>query len=60
LREGDIPLTHSDITAQLFLDIGYSYNYKSIDPKMRDEVLAEWKKDKHGRLSSSSTATFGS
>jgi len=44
-------LTHSDITAELFLDIGYVYNYKSINPKMRDEVLAEWRKDKHGRLS---------
>jgi hypothetical protein len=43
-------LTHSDITAELFLDIGYVYNYKSIDPKMRDEVLAKWKKDSHGRL----------
>ncbi|WP_379164478.1 staygreen family protein [Paenibacillus sp. sgz5001063] len=43
-------LTHSDITAQLFLDIGYVYNYKSINPKMRDEVLAEWKKDSHGRM----------
>jgi hypothetical protein len=43
-------LTHSDITAELFLDIGYVYNYKSINPKMRDEVLAEWKKDSHGRL----------
>ncbi|MFD2444104.1 staygreen family protein [Bacillus sp. CGMCC 1.16607] len=43
-------LTHSDITAELFLDIGYMYNYKSINPKMRDELLAEWKKDAHGRL----------
>jgi hypothetical protein len=43
-------LTHSDITAELFLDIGYVYNYKSIDPKMRDEVLAKWKKDSYGRL----------
>ncbi|MFP9131278.1 staygreen family protein [Niallia sp. BSM11] len=43
-------LTHSDITADLFLDIGYVYNYRSINPTMRDEVLAEWKKDSHGRL----------
>ncbi|HJV46182.1 MAG TPA: staygreen family protein, partial [Bacillota bacterium] len=43
-------LTHSDITAELFLDIGYVYNEKSINPKMRDEVLANWKKDSHGRL----------
>ncbi|MGA4718603.1 staygreen family protein [Fictibacillus nanhaiensis] len=34
-------LTHSDITAELFLDIGYMYNYKSINPVMRDEVLVE-------------------
>lgn len=38
-------LTHSDITADIFLDIGYVYNYKSINPNMRDEVLAKWKKD---------------
>jgi len=43
-------LTHSDITAELFLDIGYVYNDKSINPKMRDEVLAEWRKDDHGHL----------
>lgn len=44
-------LTHSDITAELFLDIGYVFNDKSINSKMRDEVLAEWRKDKNGRLS---------
>lgn len=44
-------LTHSDVTAELFLDIGYVYNDKVINPKMHDEVLAEWKKDSHGRLS---------
>ncbi|KHE67355.1 staygreen family protein [Halobacillus sp. BBL2006] len=38
-------LTHSDITAELFLDIGYVFNFKAINPKMRDEVLAEWKKN---------------
>ncbi|ANC77568.1 hypothetical protein ABE65_012480 [Fictibacillus phosphorivorans] len=43
-------LTHSDITAELFLAIGYVYNYKSINPVMRDEVLAEWKKDLHRRF----------
>ncbi|KZO00602.1 hypothetical protein A4244_15090 [Bacillus badius] len=43
-------LTHSDVTAQLFLDIGYVYNYKAVNWKMRDEVLAEWKKDREGRL----------
>jgi hypothetical protein len=43
-------LTHSDSTAELFLDIGYDYNYKSINPIMRDEVLAKWQKDSYGRL----------
>ncbi len=43
-------LTHSDITPELFLDIGYVYNYESINLKMSDEVLAEWKKDLHGCL----------
>ena len=35
-------LTHSDITAELFLDIGYVYNFEAINRKMRDEVLGEW------------------
>ncbi|MBS4197924.1 staygreen family protein [Lederbergia citri] len=39
-------LTHSDLTGDLFLDIGYVYNSEAIEPKMRDEVLAEWQKDK--------------
>ncbi|MEK4027300.1 staygreen family protein [Pseudobacillus sp. FSL P4-0506] len=43
-------LTHSDVTAKLFLDVGYVYNCKAINWKMRDEVLAEWKKDWEGRL----------
>jgi hypothetical protein len=43
-------LTHSDITAELFLDIGYVYNYEAVNWKMRDEVLAKWKNDKYGRL----------
>lgn len=34
-------LTHSDITAELFLTIGLSYAYDKISP-MRDEVLGEW------------------
>jgi hypothetical protein len=34
-------LTHSDITAELFLTIGLSYAYDKITP-MRDEVLGEW------------------
>lgn len=43
-------LTHSDVTAELFLDIGTVYNYESINWQMRDEVLAEWVKDTQGRL----------
>ena len=34
-------LTHSDITADLFLTIGLEYAYDEIS-EMRDEVLAEW------------------
>lgn len=34
-------LTHSDITAELFLTIGLEYAYDKIS-KMRDEVLSEW------------------
>jgi hypothetical protein len=34
-------LTHSDITADLFLTIGLEYAYENIN-QMRDEVLAEW------------------
>jgi len=35
-------LTHSDITAELFLTIGPQYAYDKIN-EMRDEVLAEWR-----------------
>ncbi len=35
-------LTHSDITANLFLTIGLNYAYDKIT-EMRDEVLATWK-----------------
>lgn len=35
-------LTHSDTTGQLFLAIGCEYDYKAINHKFRDEVLAEW------------------
>lgn len=35
-------LTHSDITADLFLNIGLQFAYDKINP-MRDEVLAEWR-----------------
>lgn len=35
-------LTHSDITANLFLTVGLEYACDKIS-KMRDEVLAEWR-----------------
>lgn len=35
-------LTHSDITGDLFLTIGYSYDLTAIDANMHDEVLVEW------------------
>lgn len=36
-------LTHIDTTGELFLTIGYCYDYQAINEKFRDEVLAEWK-----------------
>ncbi|MEH7176309.1 staygreen family protein [Neobacillus vireti] len=35
-------LTHSDLTGDLFLDIGIDYAWDKIN-SMRDEVLGEWK-----------------
>ena len=35
-------LTHSDITAELFLTVGLQFAYDKIT-NMRDEVLAEWR-----------------
>lgn len=35
-------LTHSDITADLFLTIGLQFAYEKVND-MRDEVLAEWR-----------------
>lgn len=40
-------LTHSDITAELFLTIGLSYAYDKTNA-MRDEVLGEWIKKREG------------
>ena len=37
-------LTHSDITAELFLTIGLQFAYDKVNA-MRDEVLAEWRTD---------------
>ncbi|WLR52575.1 staygreen family protein [Bacillus tianshenii] len=35
-------LTHSDLTAELFLMIGPYYRFDKIDRKLRDEVLGQW------------------
>ncbi|AZU64731.1 staygreen family protein [Neobacillus mesonae] len=35
-------LTHSDVTGELFLNIGIHYAWDKINP-LRDEVLGEWK-----------------
>ncbi|TRO47719.1 hypothetical protein E2P47_04040 [Candidatus Bathyarchaeota archaeon] len=44
-------LTHSDFTGELFLSVGLKFDKKSISgfytKLMRDEVLAEWLKDKN-------------
>jgi hypothetical protein len=40
-------LTHSDVTAELFLTIGLQYAYDKIS-SMRDEVLAEWRINNDG------------
>lgn len=37
-------LTHSDVTATLFLTIGMEYAYEKVG-FLRDEVLAEWKEN---------------
>ena len=36
-------LTHSDETRDLFLTIGNDYAWATVNTKMRDEVLGEWK-----------------
>ena len=47
-------LTHSDFTGDLFLSIGKEYDYSAIKKfyvrLMRDEVLAEWKKNEKYEL----------
>lgn len=40
-------LTHSDITAELFLAVGWKFAYEAIGP-MRDEVLAKWYRHQNG------------
>jgi hypothetical protein len=39
-------LTHSDLTGELFLNIGIHYAWEKIN-SMRDEVLGEWKIDRN-------------
>jgi hypothetical protein len=45
-------LTHSDLTGELFLSIGFKYDHKAISGiytrLMRDEVLASWELDEEG------------
>lgn len=41
--------THSDITAELFVNIGLQYAYDKINPT-RDEVLAEWRHDNYNKI----------
>lgn len=43
-------LTHSDITAELFLTIGLTYAYDKVDNNMRDEVLGQWIKKEENYL----------
>lgn len=43
-------LTHSDITAELFLTIGLTYAYDKVDNNMRDEVLGKWIKKEENYL----------
>jgi len=40
-------LTHSDVTAELFLAVGLKFAYETIGP-MRDEVLAKWRPYQNG------------
>jgi hypothetical protein len=37
-------LTHTDLTGELFLNIGIHYAWQKINP-LRDEVLGEWKRN---------------
>ena len=40
-------LTHSDITAELFLTVGREFAYEELTPE-RDEVLAKWRRYQNG------------
>lgn len=37
-------LTHSDVTGNLFLSIGYNYDTSAINLHRRDEIIAQWTK----------------
>jgi len=37
-------LTHSKAQTDLFLSIGYIYDYAAIDLQFRDEIVADWKR----------------
>ncbi|PYZ96648.1 hypothetical protein CR205_13185 [Alteribacter lacisalsi] len=42
-------LTHSDVTAELFLTVGLVFDYDKVT-SMRDEVLAEWSRSGTGLI----------
>lgn len=44
LNKRKYTLTHSDLTADIFLTIGLEYAYDKVSD-LRDEVLAEWRAD---------------
>lgn len=35
-------LTHSDLTGDMFLTIGPTYDYKAINKELRDELIGKW------------------
>ena len=37
-------LTHSDTTGEIFLDVGYKYNYSAINEDLRDELIGKYKR----------------
>ncbi|GGE55439.1 hypothetical protein GCM10011391_38060 [Pullulanibacillus camelliae] len=43
-------LTHSATSAELFLSIGYIYDYSAINLQVRDEVVADWKQSPQGHF----------
>lgn len=43
IKDRKYTLIHSDTTGMMFLDISNQYNYKVVNPKLRDEILGSWK-----------------